>query len=96
MAQILDWEIPKPRREKHDLALYGHPKAGKIWENDCTSRVKQCGWIELGESWPNVCWQPKIMAFLVVYVEDFKLAAKSEHQQRLWDKLKAVIDMWRA
>ena len=36
------------------LALYGHPKAGKLWENDCTKRVEKCGWEIISESWPNV------------------------------------------
>ena len=74
------------------LALYGHPKAGKIWEGDCTQRVKKCGWIELSESWPNVFRQPKIKAFLLIYVDDFKLVAKSKHQKGLWEKSKGVID----
>ena len=33
------------------------------------------------------------MAFLLVYVDDFKLVARAEHQKELWRRLKAVIDM---
>ena len=75
------------------LALYGHPKAGKLWENDCTKRVEKCGWEVMSESWPNVFWQPLIMAFPLVYVDDFKLVAPKGLHKELWKKLKGVIDM---
>ena len=48
--------------------MYGHPKSGRIWEDDCTKRVLECGkyggkWELLSESWPNVFWKPEIKTF---------------------------------
>ena len=60
------------------LALYGHPKSGKIWENDCTNRVIKCGWELMSDSWPNVFWQPKIMAFMLVYVDTYIIQCAHE------------------
>ena len=56
------------------LALYGHPDAGGYWEEKCEESVTQCGW-EKVEDWPSVFWHPKCKAMLVIYVDDFKLAA---------------------
>ena len=47
----------------------------------------------MSDSWPNVFWQPKIMAFMLVYVDDLKLVAKKGDHKVLWLKLKSVIDM---
>ncbi len=33
------------------------------------------------------------MAVLLVYVDDFKLAARREHQDELWKALRSVTDM---
>lgn len=80
------------------LSLYGHPKSGRIWEDDCTRRVLDCGkhggkWELMSDSWPNVFWKPEIKAFLLVYVDDFKLVARKGDHNELWKELKQVIDM---
>ena len=78
--------------------MYGHPKSGRIWEDDCTKRVLECGkyggeWELMSESWPNVFWKPEIKAFMLVYVDDFKIVARKGDHDRLWNELKQVIDM---
>lgn len=80
------------------LALYGHPKPGRIWEDDCTKRVLECcvhggKWKLVSDSWPNVVWKPKINALMLVYVDDFKVVAKAGCHDKLWNELKGVIDM---
>lgn len=87
---LLEHRWPKEWKGTYDqpvvilvLALHGHPKAGKLWENDCTSRVEGCDCEAMRESWPNVFCQPKIMAFLLGYVDDFRLVAKGERKQGL-------------
>ena len=92
------------------LALYGHPKSGRIWEDDCTRRVLDCGkhggkWELMSDPWPNVFWKPEIKAFMLVYVDDFKLIAqKGDHnelwnelnQSSIWEKKRKSIDFWGA
>ena len=38
-------------------------------------------------------WHDATKSFLIVYVDDFKLAAKAELHDQLWKGIKPVIDM---
>ena len=97
--------IPKERWPKEWLAkgyvnpvcplvlnLYGHPLAGNVWGADCEKRILDCGWEPI-ESWPCVYWHPKYKALLVVYVDDFKLAAKRTCMAKLWKQLRMRINL---
>lgn len=35
-------------------ALYGHPDAGTVWEIHCDKRVKELGFMPVGEEWPSM------------------------------------------
>ena len=51
------------------------------------------GWVKLAEEWNSVFWHPVKEAMLIIYVDDFKMAAKAEDHDQLWKDLKSVIDM---
>ena len=75
------------------LALYGHPDAGGYWEQHCDERICSLGFEKIAWEWPGVYWHPVKQALLVIYVDDFKLAAKHKDQDELWKGIKSVIDM---
>ena len=51
------------------------------------------GFVRLAEEWPGVFWHEKTRSMLIVYVDDFKLAAKSEARDAIWASIWQVIDM---
>jgi len=57
-----------------EMALYGHPDSGGIWEQHFDSKVKQFGFDRASEIWNGCYWNPKLRCFLVVYVDDLKIA----------------------
>ena len=59
------------------LALHGHPDAGGFWEQRCEEVVKQCGWART--SWASLYVHKKTMSLLIIYVDDFRMAAEPEY-----------------
>ena len=55
------------------LALYGHPKSGKRWEDLLNSHLEQKRWSTIDE-WKSCFWHDELKCLLVVYLDDFKLA----------------------
>ena len=51
------------------------------------------GFVKIAEEWKRLYWHPQKRAVLLVYVDDFKLAARREHHDELWKALRSVIDM---
>ena len=51
------------------------------------------GFIRAAEEWPSVFWHPEKQALLVIYVDDFKLAAREEDHAEIWAAIRSVIDM---
>ena len=47
----------------------------------------------MAEEWPGVFWHEKTLSMLIVYVDDFKLAAKSEANDAICASIREVIDM---
>ena len=47
----------------------------------------------LAEEWSGVYWRTAIRSLLIVYVDDFKLAAKAEIRGKLWAEIRKVTDM---
>ena len=67
-------------------ALYGHRDSGSIWERHCDAHLKVVGFqalIDLG--WRGTYWRQQYSLFLVVYVDDFKMAGPTEHLAKGWD-----------
>ena len=75
------------------LAPYGHPDAGGRWEAHCEKKILAFAFVKIAEEWRSLCWHPHKRAVLLVYVDDFKLAARREHHDELWKGLRSVIDM---
>ena len=74
------------------LDLYGHPDAGGYWEQHCEEQIMECGWERI-DDWRSVFWHPGYRALLIVYVDDFKLAARIEHTKQIWAELRKRIIM---
>ena len=75
------------------LALYGHADAGGFWEAHCDEKLKSIGYTSIAEEWPGVYWHEPTRAMLIVYVDDFKLAARVADHDALWKAIRKVIDM---
>ena len=60
-----------------------------------TARAKffAVGFVKIAEEWINLYWHPQKRVVLLVYVDDFKLAARRGHHDELWKALRSVIDM---
>ena len=74
------------------LNLYGHPTAGNNWGEDCEKLVLECGWSTI-DNWPCVYWHEATKALMVVYVDDFKIAAPKRVIASLWQELRKRIKM---
>ena len=68
-------------------ALYGHPDAGTCWERYCDRCVLSQGFEPIPD-WPSCYFHPKYKLFLMVYVDDFKLAGPEEHLEKGWDLIR--------
>lgn len=55
------------------LALYGHPDAGGYWEKRCHHHLTKRGF-KLIEDWRSCYFHLALKLYLVVYVDDFKMA----------------------
>jgi hypothetical protein len=49
-------------------ALYGHPCAGKYWEDHCEKKVFECGFKKIGDSfvWRSCYYHPRSKVFLII------------------------------
>ena len=61
-------------------------------KNTAKNNVCQTFFSRLAEEWPGVFWHEETRSFLVVYVDDFKLAAKHGEHDALWAAIRGVID----
>ena len=66
-------------------ALYGHPDAGTFWERHCDERLQQVGFAPVATSWPSCYYNDALQLYLVVYVDDFKLAGPKGNLKKGWD-----------
>jgi len=64
------------------LALYGHPESGGYWEQYATEQVKAAGFRAV-PNWGSCFFHPELRLFLIVYVDDFKLAGPTEIWRRV-------------
>ena len=70
-------------------ALYGHPDSGGYWEQHCDEHVKSVGFRPLhSEGWSSCYWHARLRCFLVVYVDDFKMAGPTEALPEAWKLLR--------
>ena len=72
------------------LALYGHPDSGGHWELHCAKLLTSVGFKEL-RPWRSCFWHEELKLFLVVYVDDFKLAGPSANLKKGWEMIRALV-----
>ena len=75
-----------------DLSLYGHPAAGKYWEEHSKEMLRRKGWIEV-PTWNSCFWQPSTKLFLTVYVDDLIMSGPEEAHAKAWQELREVIKL---
>ena len=74
------------------LALYGHPESGGYWEQYACEQVKRAGFIQV-PNWGSCYYHPELRLFLIVYVDDFKLAGPRANLSAGWTLLRQRINM---
>ena len=65
------------------LALYGHPDSGGYWERHCHDHLTKNGFKEI-TAWRSCYMYEKLKLFLVVYVDNFKLAGPEKNLDKGW------------
>ena len=67
------------------LALCGYPDLGGTWEQH---------WVAvLPEIWQSIFYHAELDLLLVVYIDDFKMAAPEANLAEGWKRISSVIDM---
>jgi hypothetical protein len=72
------------------LALYGHPDSGGYWEAHCTKELVAAGFAPV-PTWPSCFVHAQLALFLVVYVDDFKLAGPVSNLAAGWKLIRRNI-----
>ena len=73
-------------------ALYGHPDSGTFWEQHCNEQLFQCGFKQV-PNWNSCFHHPVMNVFLLVYVDDFKLAGPAAVLPACWKLLGKRIQL---
>ena len=66
-----------------ELALFGHPEAGNIWQNHSFAQMKKLEWAE-APAFPSVFKHSETKAMMNCYVDDFNMQAKDEDSAKHW------------
>ena len=74
-------------------ALYGHPDAHGLWERHLEKGLAEVGFLPIHENWPSVFFHKRLQLFLMVYVDDFKLAGPSLHIAEGWELIKSKVKL---
>ena len=72
------------------LALYGHEDSGGYWEEKSYNDVMACGWVKVRR---GVFYKKEEDAFLMIYVDDFKMVSKVTDVDKLWAPLRERITL---
>ena len=73
-------------------ALYGHPDSGGYWEKHCEKHLLNVGFEPI-QDWRSCFFHPGLKMFLVVYVDDFKMAGKATYMKRAWGLVRQGLRM---
>ena len=76
-----------------EMALYGHPDSGGFWEMHCEKKLMRAGFRKASEMWARCCRNAELQCFLVVCVDDMKLAGPKAKVAEAWGRLRAEIKM---
>ena len=73
------------------LALYGHPKSGKFWEDYVDEHLIEKGWKPIPER-KSCYWHEELECSLVLYVDDLNIAGPPKSfpisWANIWEKIK--------
>ena len=72
------------------LALYGHPDSGGHWEAHCAKHLRGVGFTEI-DPWRSCFWHDVLKLYLVVHVDDFKLAGPATAIKKGWELIRKGI-----
>ena len=70
------------------LALYGHPDSGGFWEKHCADHLLKAGFVEIDE-WRSCFFHKQLQVYLVVYVDDFKMAGPVASLPKAWKLIRS-------
>ena len=73
-----------------NLALYGHPDAGKFWEEKCDERCREVGFEPIPD-WPSCYYHAGWKIVMIVYVDDFKMAGPKQNLPKAWSALRGEV-----
>ena len=73
------------------LALYGHPDSGGYWEKHCHDHLTSVGF-QLIPEWRSCYLHTRLNLFLVVYVDDFKLAGPAKNLKEGWALIRRKVN----
>ena len=71
-------------------ALYGHPDSPGLWERHLEAGLSKVGFEPIAENWPSVFYHKHLKLFLMVYVDDFKLAGPKDNLAQGWDLISSA------
>ena len=74
------------------LALYGHPDAGSYWEQHCEKALLSLGYTPI-EGWRSCFFHKGLNLFLVVYVDDMKMAGPKQNHDIGWKQIGAKLNV---
>ena len=74
-------------------ALYGHPDSGTYWEKHCDAHLQKIGFKPVSKEWPSCYFHGKLRLFLIVYVDDFKMAGPKRNLPEGWKIVRAGLNM---
>ena len=72
--------------------LYGHPLAGLLWEKQFEKILLKYGWEKI-PNWECLFVHRQKGLFLSVYVDDIKLAGKTQNLDPMWKLLNKEVDL---
>ena len=75
------------------LALYGHPDSGTCWERHCDAHLRKVGFEPVSEVWHSCYFHKQLRLFLVVYVDEFKLAGPKDNLGPGWSLIRKGLQM---
>jgi hypothetical protein len=87
-----EWEHIRDPVSPLVYALYGHPDSGGHWEIFCEEKVTKKGWKRI-PGWRSCFFHPDLRLFLVIYVDDFKLAGPKANLAAGWRLLREELNL---
>ena len=73
-------------------ALYGHPDSGTYWEEHCDAMLTKQGFTRISD-WQSCYLHKPLNLFLIVYVDDFKLAGPRNNLHQGWTLIRQSLNL---